>query len=411
MVAAFGVFAYLQLRYPPSKAFDTPWVNDFAVLGVFLGALAPIAWAWGAREFRRRADWALDGRRPRPSEREQLLVEPFRMAARPFALWVVAAAAVAGIAAARRVLAGIEIFDIAQILVMGGLATCSISYLVIEQTYRPLFACALADAPLSRPRSLGIRPRLLLAWAASSGVPLLGLFLVPFREAATSPIAIGVLSTLGIGAGLFATTVAANSIAEPLDEVRAAPLARVAVGDLSGDLRVDDGGEVGQVQSGFNQMVNGLRERQQLQRPVRPSRRPGGRRPGARAGLATWVASNAGSSVIFVDLIGSTAMAEVLPPGEVVATLNAFFRAVVDTVTQEGGWVNKFQGDGALCVFGVPGFQPDHEAAGPARRPEAAGPAWSSWPRTTRDSTPASVSRPARSWPATWATRSASSSR
>ena len=54
-------------------------------------------------------------------------------------------------------------------------------------------------------------------------------------------------------------------------------------------------------------------------------------------------------------------MAEVLPPGEVVATLNAFFQAVVDTVQAEGGWVNKFEGDGALCVFGVPAFQPDHE--------------------------------------------------
>ena len=65
---------------------------------------------------------------------------------------------------------------------------------------------------------------------------------------------------------------------------------------------------------------------------------------------------------MFVDLIGSTAMAEVLPPGEVVATLNAYFDAVVDVVTAEGGWVNKFQGDGALCVFGVPAHQPDHAA-------------------------------------------------
>jgi adenylate cyclase len=26
----------------------------------------------------------------------------------------------------------------------------------------------------------------------------------------------------------------------------------------------------------------------------------------------------------------------------------------------QGGWVNKFEGDGALCIFGVPGTQPDH---------------------------------------------------
>jgi len=67
-------------------------------------------------------------------------------------------------------------------------------------------------------------------------------------------------------------------------------------------------------------------------------------------------------SALFVDLVGSTALAEVLPPGEVVATLNAFFDTVVRVVSEEGGWVNKFEGDGALCVFGAPGFQPDHSA-------------------------------------------------
>ncbi|MEY2570454.1 MAG: adenylate cyclase, partial [Acidimicrobiaceae bacterium] len=68
------------------------------------------------------------------------------------------------------------------------------------------------------------------------------------------------------------------------------------------------------------------------------------------------------ASALFVDIIGSTAMAEVLPPGEVVATLNAYFGCVVRVVGDEGGWVNKFEGDGALCVFGAPATQPDHAA-------------------------------------------------
>jgi adenylate cyclase len=65
-------------------------------------------------------------------------------------------------------------------------------------------------------------------------------------------------------------------------------------------------------------------------------------------------------TAMFVDLVGSTALAEVLAPEQVVDTLNAFFGAVATAVAAEGGWVNKFEGDGALCVFGAPAAQPDH---------------------------------------------------
>ena len=40
--------------------------------------------------------------------------------------------------------------------------------------------------------------------------------------------------------------------------------------------------------------------------------------------------------------------------------LNRFFRVVVAVVNREGGWVNKFEGDAALCLFGAPRDQPDH---------------------------------------------------
>jgi adenylate cyclase len=42
-----------------------------------------------------------------------------------------------------------------------------------------------------------------------------------------------------------------------------------------------------------------------------------------------------------------------------VALLNDFFRLVVETVEEHGGWVNKFEGDAALCVFGAPTKRPD----------------------------------------------------
>ncbi|MCB1040202.1 MAG: adenylate/guanylate cyclase domain-containing protein, partial [Acidimicrobiales bacterium] len=42
------------------------------------------------------------------------------------------------------------------------------------------------------------------------------------------------------------------------------------------------------------------------------------------------------------------------PPEQVVQQLNRFFGVVVDEVHGHGGWVNKFQGDATLAVFGAP---------------------------------------------------------
>ena len=67
---------------------------------------------------------------------------------------------------------------------------------------------------------------------------------------------------------------------------------------------------------------------------------------------------------MFVDIIGSTGLAQSRDPDAVVAILNTFFDAVVRVVTAEGGLVNKFQGDGALGVFGAPTMLPDHAKRG-----------------------------------------------
>lgn len=68
-------------------------------------------------------------------------------------------------------------------------------------------------------------------------------------------------------------------------------------------------------------------------------------------------------AVLFVDLIGSTQLAETKPPTKVVHLLNEFFRVVVDTVGRHGGFVNKFQGDAALAIFGAPIEHPDSAGA------------------------------------------------
>jgi len=65
-------------------------------------------------------------------------------------------------------------------------------------------------------------------------------------------------------------------------------------------------------------------------------------------------------TVLFCDVRGSTAFAEAHPPEEVMAALNQYFEVVISSTEAEGGVVNGFLGDGALCVFGAPIERRDH---------------------------------------------------
>lgn len=355
------VLAYVQLALGDELA---PRINLLVSTTAFAATFlvsAVLANVWAYLAFFRSVAWVVEGRDPSDRERADALRMPWRSALRPLLFWLVGAALYAVAAPTVGRASAEPVVQVVNGIVLGGLVTCALGFLLIERTFTPLFVIALAGEPPRRPATLGVRMRLLFAWAAGSSVPLLGFLLdalVPARR--LTPGAVVVLAIAGLGAGFLATFVSARSLAEPLDAVRDA-MGRVRHGDLGVGLVVDDGGEIGELQAGFNSMVAGLREREQLQDLFR---RHVGQAVAVQAlergtGLG---GEQRDASIVFVDLVGSTAMAEVLPPNEVVDTLNDFFGVVVRVVDSEGGWVNKFEGDGALCVFGAPGTQPDHAA-------------------------------------------------
>jgi adenylate cyclase len=212
------------------------------------------------------------------------------------------------------------------------------------------------------PRTMGMLPRLALAWLAAAGLPLttIALFLAGTNtiERARSAPMIWYTSFVGLAAGIAITIFSARAIADPIRRVYAA-LREVGEGNLDAGLSVDETGELGLLQSGFNQMVAGLRERDHMRDLF-------GRHVGvevARRALADdhgLGGEQRHASTMFVDVIASTRLAQTRTPDEVVAILNAFFDAVVRSVSDEGGLLNKFAGDGAMCVFGAPDEQPDH---------------------------------------------------
>jgi adenylate cyclase len=250
---------------------------------------------------------------------------------------------------------------VALSILLGGLTACGLTYLLVEWTIRPITARALAGHVPQRMIAPGVRTKLLLSWAVGADVFLLMIGLTFIGRPADQPpsaAAIWFIIAAGLVAGSLVLYAASRSLVSPLLELRHA-VGRVQRGDIDVKLDVNDGGELGLLQAGFNQMVVGLRERRTLQDLF-------GRHVGeevARQALEQGDVALGGErrevGVIFVDVIGSTSLAQSRSPEAVVDLLNRFFATVVEVVAAEGGWVNKFEGDGALCVFGAPVSQDD----------------------------------------------------
>jgi adenylate cyclase len=249
--------------------------------------------------------------------------------------------------------------QIAIAILLGGITTCGMMYLLAEKALHPITVRALSGMVPRQPAQPGVDARMLLAFAVSAGAPLVALAALGAVALAEGGVAADKLAltalVLGLAAltfGLAAMKLVARSFAQSLRAMRTA-LARVERGDFQADVRIHDGSELGIVQAGFNSMVAGLREREKLRdlfgRHVGEHVANSALERGAKLGGEVREAA-----VLFVDLIGSTALASERDPDEVMSLLNRYFGIVVDVAHAHRGWVNKFEGDGALCVFGAP---------------------------------------------------------
>ena len=152
--------------------------------------------------------------------------------------------------------------------------------------------------------------------------------------------------------GLPTMILTSRSIADPLDEIVDA-MAQIEHGNLETHVGAYERSQIGRLQTGFNRMVTGLAERDRLRDLF-------GRYVGtdvARRAIEEGAALSGDvveAAVLYIDLVGSTQLAESRPPQEVAEVLNDFFRIVVGAVDEHQGLINKFAGDAALAVFGAP---------------------------------------------------------
>lgn len=326
--------------------------------GLLLGAAG--TWLMARRRAAGLA-WFAEARDPRDRERRLTLGMPGFTAALTAALWAIGG--LLGFFLNLDHSLGVATI-IAVAFWMGGETTAALAFLLTEQQLRPITARALAARAPTRSTAPGVRDRLLVAWTLGTGSPIIGMVVVgiasltrPDVDAGAVGAAIVFLGAVAGAVGLFTTLISARAITAPLNAMREAA-ERVEGGDFDVGVPIDDASEVGRLQAGFNRMAEGLRERERIRDLF-------GRQVGrdvAHAALAEGARLGGEERQIgafFVDLTGSTSMAVAMPPTEVVRLLNKFFRVVVDVVEAEGGFVNKFEGDAALCVFGAPAESPD----------------------------------------------------
>lgn len=250
-------------------------------------------------------------------------------------------------------------FIVAIASFIGAMVTCALSFMQAEKVLRPITVAAMANDPDSA-TAPSVTTRITVFWVISAVAPMLvivGLivlhrlgFIDSDSTGLERPILWMALSALAFS--LLAIFRVVSAINDPIKQLRRAQ-SEVSAGNLDVAVKIYDGSDLGLLQAGFNDMVADLRERQQLRNLF-------GRYVGedvARKAIETGTELGGEEryvGVLFVDIVGSTRLAVNRPPREIVELLNEFFRVVVAVVGRHGGFVNKFQGDAALAIFGAP---------------------------------------------------------
>ena len=373
-VIGIGVAALLlTIAFPtPSIFSDAPLWITFAVIPAYCAVALALGTYWITHRTIGGLRWAIEERQPTPADERRTFMAPFWLAFGVLVLWGIGA----GLLTTLYGLADSTFIPIVGFSVsFCGILVSTGCYLLTEFALRPVAAQALEAGQAPRRLAPGIMGRTLTVWLLGSGVPVLGITLTALLggvlldnlSKTQLAVAVMVISTAALIFGFVLMWILAWLTATPVRVVRAA-LKRVEQGDLRGDLVVFDGTELGELQRGFNSMVDGLRERERVRDLF-------GRHVGREvAAAAEREQPELGGeerhvAVVFVDIVGSTQLVTSRPAADVVQLLNRFFAVIVEEVDRHCGLVNKFEGDAVLAVFGAPNHldRPEDQALGAAR--------------------------------------------
>jgi adenylate cyclase len=207
--------------------------------------------------------------------------------------------------------------------------------------------------------------RLFFYWVAVAIVPLLSLLAVALNLTTAPVEKLPLLNGLAIGVavcGIFSSGLISGLVSRNLVswlDAHTAATEEIRVGHYTYRIRDKRPDEFGRLTDHFNDMAlqlqRGEHVRQQMGQMVGPGMRdfilehcPA---------LDGWVQE---ATVVFIDIRGFTRRSAGEPPERVVELLNRFLSLAVAAIEEQGGWTDKFLGDGLMALFNTPDPQPDH---------------------------------------------------
>jgi adenylate cyclase len=233
-----------------------------------------------------------------------------------------------------------------------------------EQFLRPVVEDIVEELPAQfTPAPVGVPLRWKLLGALPlinviTGVVVSGLSTNGSAELQDLGLDVVVAVLVAFTISLELTVLVTRSVLQPVNRLLEATAA-VKKGELDARVPVTSGDELGRLAGSFNEMMQGLSEREALREALGAYVDPEVAERVLEEGELI-EGQEREVTVMILDVRDFTAFAHRSSAPETVAFLNDLFGIAVPCVIEHGGHANKFLGDGLLAVFGAPERLADH---------------------------------------------------
>ncbi|MGW5436301.1 adenylate/guanylate cyclase domain-containing protein [Nocardia asteroides] len=334
------------------------WREAASLLGIYPAFAVGLGIGMAIYDRRRYLRWLDDGRKPTPEEARRLIALPAAITLRAIVLWI------PGIALTVWLVDRFTDYDNKAVVIagfaLGALESAGATYLILDRLIRPAVPIITAVlGPTVHPSST-VLVRVLVTWAVSSALPGLIIIVVlsdPATPAEDRVRAAWIFTIVALLVGALATALLARSVATPMRTMYRA-LDRITRGELDVRVPVGSASEIGRLEHSVNELAATLQDQAHTEDVF-------GRHVGstvaerALAGSTDLTGDVRTVSALFVDVTGSVQLSAEMAPEQFVHKLNRLLATVVAATEANGGLVNKFAGDAALCIFGAPSALPD----------------------------------------------------